>query len=99
MDFAPSRQPWDGLRLTLLAEGLEEKLESCFISQEEVKETIWTAETTGEKLVSEEGWYLASLVKPVVTYWVQYRPTAGGGAEDYDVATAYSHRIKWERTI
>ena len=97
MDFAPERKPWDGLNLTL-AEGLGEKLENCFISLEEVKETIWTAETTGDKLVSEDGWSLASLVKPVVTYWAQYRP-CGGGAEDYEVATAYSHRIKWERTI
>ena len=97
MDFAPERKPWDGLNLTL-AEGLGEKLENCFISLEEVKETIWTAETTGDKLVSEDGWSLASLVKPVVTYWAQYRPI-GGGAEDYEVATAYSHRIKWERTI
>ena len=97
MDFAPERKPWDGLNLTL-AEGLGEKLENCFISLEEVKETIWTAETTGDKLVSEDGWSLASLVKPVVTYWAQYRP-CGSGAEDYEVATAYSHRIKWERTI
>ena len=98
MDFAPERQPWDGLRLTL-EDGLEEKLERCFISLRDIQETIWTAETGGDKLVSEEGWSLASLVKPVVTYWVQYKPTPGGGAEDYTVSTAYSHRIKWERTI
>ena len=98
MDFAPERKPWDGLRLTL-EEGLEEKLERCFISLEDMKETVWTAESTGEKLVSEDGWSLASLVKPVVTYWAQYRPTPGGGAEDYTVSAAYSHRIKWERTI
>ena len=98
MDFAPERQPWDGLRLTL-AEGLGEKLEAGFISLEEVKEVIWTAESTGDKLVSDDGWYLASLVKSVVTYWVQYRPDPEGGAEDFRVATAYSHRIKWERTI
>ena len=98
MEFAPTRQPWDGLRLHL-AEGLAEKLEAGFISAGEVKEVIWTAESTGDKLVSEDGWYLASLVKSVVTYWVQYRPVPEGGAEDFDVATAYSHRIKWERTI
>ena len=98
MDFAPERQPWDGLRLTL-EEGLAEKLERCFISLRDIQETIWTAETGGDKLVSEEGWSLASLVKPVVTYWVQYKPTPGGGAEDYTVCTAYSHRMKWERTI
>ena len=98
MDFTPSRQPWDRLRLTL-AEGLEAKLEASFISQGEVKEVVWTAEKTGDKLVSDDGWYLASLVGPVVTCWVQYRPTPGGGAEDYDIAAAYSHRIKWERTI
>lgn len=97
MDYAPERRPWDGLRLTL-AEGLQEKLESCFISLEELKETIWTAEKTGDKLVSPDGWSLASLVKPVVTYWAMYRP-GPGGAEDYEVSTAYSHRIKWERTI
>ena len=98
MDFKPERQPWDGLRLEL-AEGLQEKLDGCFISLDELKETIWTAETQGDKLVSEDGWSLASLVKPVVTYWAQYRPTPGGGAEDYTVCAAYSHRIKWERTI
>ena len=98
MEFQPERRPWDGLNLTL-AEGLAEKLESCFISLEDIKEVIWTAEKTGDKLVSEDGWSLASLVKPVVTYWAQYRPAPGGGAEDYEIVTAYSHRIKWERTI
>ncbi len=98
MDFAPERKPWDGLNLTL-AEGLQEKLETCFISLEDLKEVVWTAEKEGDKLVSDDGWSLASLVKPVVTYWAQYRPLPGGGAEDFEVVTAYSHRIKWERTI
>ena len=98
MDFAPERQPWDGLRLTL-EDGIAEKLENCFISLRDLQETVWTAETGGDKLVSEDGWSLASLVKPVVTYWVQYKPTPGGGAEDYTVCAAYSHRMKWERTI
>ena len=34
---------------------------------------------------------LASMVKPVVVYWVQYVKSG----EAYDVITAYSHRIKW----
>ena len=98
MDFSPERRPWDSLTLQLEPE-LRAKLDRSYVSLRELQETIWTAETQGDKLVSDDGWYLASLVKPVITYWVQYRPTEGGGPGDYTVCAAYSHRIKWRGTI
>ena len=97
MDFTPETQPWDTLKLTL-AEGLREKLEQCFISEADLRETIWTAETGKDKLIDDGGRCLASLIKPCVTYWVQYRPT-GEDEASYFVETAYSHRMKWRGTI
>ena len=37
---------------------------------------------------------IASLVKPVVTYWVQYRETAPG---TYAVSCAYYHRMRFRQ--
>ena len=97
MDFTPETQPWDALKLTL-ADGLREKLERSFISEADLRETIWAAETGTDKLVDGEGRCLASLTKPCVTYWVQYTPT-GEDENSYFIETAYSHRMKWRGTI
>ena len=46
-----------------------------------------------------DGLFLASLVKPVITYWVQYRPTPGGDENSYTVSAVYSHRMKWRGAV
>lgn len=94
MDFTPQTQPWDSLRLEIPAE-LREKMERTLVSDRDLQETVWNAETGGDKLEGEDGWYLASLVKSVITYWVQYRPTPGGDERSFQVSAVYSHRMKW----
>ena len=49
----------------------------------------------GDKLLGDGGWLLASLVKSVITYWVQYRPKEGGSENEFEVSAVYSHRMKW----
>jgi len=93
MTFTPSRQPWDDLRLDIAPE-LRAKMEKTLVSEADLQEAIWNAETGGDKLVSEEGVSLASLVKAVITYWVQYRPAEGDGNR-FEVTAVYSHRMKW----
>ena len=93
MDYTPAANLWDALELTI-PDALRSKLEAAFISESDLKETIWTAETGGDKLLSDDGWLLGSLVKPYVTYWAQYRPVSGS-ENAYELAAAYSHRMKW----
>jgi Fe-S oxidoreductase len=90
MDFTPEAKPWDGIILNISPE-LQKKLDRCLISAADLKEAVYQAEGSGDKLVNEDGQSLASMVKPAVVYWVQY--IKNGDA--YEVITAYSHRIKW----
>jgi len=93
MDFVPASNPWDGLKLRF-ADGLQNKMEETFISLADLQEAIWSAETGGDKLVEDNGQILASMVKPVITYWVQYQPD-GGDENSFYVSAVYSHRMKW----
>ena len=98
VDFTPSRAPWDALELELSPE-LQEKMEQTLVSVSDLQEAIWNAETGGDKLEAEDGSFLASLVKPVITYWVQYRPAEGGNENCYTVSAVYSHRMKWRGAV
>jgi|AGTN01.1.fsa_nt_gi hypothetical protein len=90
MDFTPETKPWDSIKLAISPE-LQNKLDKRLISAADLKEAIYSAEESGDKLVGEDGQILASMVKPAVVYWVQY----AGKDDQYEVTTAYSHRIKW----
>lgn len=94
MDFTSSASPWDALELEIPAE-LQQKMEETLVSIADLQETIWSAEAGGDKLQREDGWFLASLVKSVITYWVQYRPAEGGNENSFEVSAVYSHRMKW----
>ena len=94
MDFTPASAPWDALELAVPPE-LREKMERTLVSMADLQETVWNAETGGDKLLGEDGWLLASLVKSVITYWVQYRPREGGSENEFEVSAVYSHRMKW----
>lgn len=92
LDFEPETHPWDGLKL-VISEEIQQKMEENLISAAELKEAIWRAEDAGDKFYDPgDGMCLCSLVKPVVTYWVQYREAAPG---TYEVFAAYSHRIRF----
>jgi hypothetical protein len=61
---------------------------------EDVQKTIYNAETTGEKFVDPSlGRSLASMRPDRVTYWVEYSKTG----EEYQIHSAYSHRMEMKR--
>ncbi|NLM52768.1 MAG: FAD-dependent oxidoreductase [Firmicutes bacterium] len=89
--FTPEKQPWDDLTL-LIDDELQKEMEAKLISAGELKEAIWQAETTGAKFYDEsDNMCLTYMVKPVITYWVQYREV---GPQTYQVYSAYYHRIR-----
>jgi hypothetical protein len=94
MAFTPSVNPWDALELDIPTE-LRQKMERTMVSTADLQETIWNAETGGDKLLGDDGWLLASMVKSVITYWVQYRPRENGSEHEFEVSAVYSHRMKW----
>ncbi len=98
MDFTPSANPWDALTLEI-SPALREKMEETLVSVSDLQEAVWNAETGGDKLEGENGEFLASLVKPVITYWVQYRPGEDGDENSYTVTAVYSHRMKWRGAV
>jgi Fe-S oxidoreductase len=91
--FRPQTHEWDGLTL-VIGEALQKELDAKLISAADLKEAIWSAEASGDKFYDErDGTCLASMVKPVITYWVEYRRTA---PDTYEVASAYYHRMRLE---
>jgi Fe-S oxidoreductase len=94
VDFKPETRKWDGLKLIIsdeLLAGMDRKL----ISTRDLQEAIWLAEKSGDKFYDEsDGMSLCSMVKPVITYWVQYRETAPG---TYEIFSAYYHRMRFNR--
>ncbi|HHX75003.1 MAG TPA: FAD-dependent oxidoreductase [Firmicutes bacterium] len=91
VDFTPGKHAWDDLVL-LIAEETQKEMEQKLISAGDLKEAIWLAETTGNKFSDDsDGMCLASMVKPVITYWVQYQEV---GPKTYRVHSAYYHRIR-----
>jgi Fe-S oxidoreductase len=91
--FEPELQPWDDIRLVIEKE-LAERIDRKLISEDDMKEAIWLAESTGDKFRDEaDGSASACLVRRLLTYWVRYRMLADGGAEVLD---AYYHRMRFE---
>ena len=70
----------------------EREMEDQLISDEDVKECIFTAQESGGGFVQEDGTRLGMLVREVLTYWVEYRPA--DGENTFDVHTAYVHRMR-----
>jgi Fe-S oxidoreductase len=93
-DFTLDIQPWDTLTLRI-PEDLREELDRKLIIEDDLKEAIYLAETTGDKFVDDEdGVSQCSMVKSALTYWVQYKPA---GPDTYEVTSAWSHRMKFSR--
>ena len=73
---------------------VERLMDSRRILKEDVQKTIHHAETTGEKFINPAtGRSLASLRPDRVTYWVEYSQVG----EEYQVHSAYSHRMEMKR--
>jgi hypothetical protein len=77
-----------------ISEEVGRLMENRGILREDLQKTIHHAETTGEKFINPStGRSLASLRPDRVTYWVEYSRVG----EDYQVHSAYSHRMEMKR--
>jgi hypothetical protein len=77
-----------------ISEEVERLMEERGISREDVEKAIDHAETTGEKFINpSSGRSLASHRPDRVTYWVEYSRVG----EEYQVHSAYSHRMEMKR--
>jgi hypothetical protein len=93
-DFQPEANAWDGLTL-IIADQVQEDLDKKLMSPADMKEAIWLGESSGHLFYDEaDGMRICSLVKPVITYWVQYRQV---GPQTYDVFGAYYHRMRFKQ--
>jgi Fe-S oxidoreductase len=94
IDFIPETHEWDGLTL-LIDDEVQKTMESKLIAAADLKEAIWLAETSNNKFYDErDGVCQCSMVKPVLTYWVQYKKTA---PDTYQIFSAYYHRMRFNR--
>ena len=58
-------------------------------------EFVGLAEGSGGMLYDEsDGTRMCSMIRPVVTYWVQYREVA---PMTYEVLSAYYHRMRFDQ--
>ena len=93
-DFEPQTHEWDELNLIIKDETLK-NMDQKLISAADLKEAIWLAEKSGDKFYDEsDGMCMCSMVKPVITYWVQYIETA---PKTYEIFSAYYHRMRFDR--
>ena len=77
-----------------IPEEVERLMEDRRILREDVQKAIDHAETTGEKFINPStGRSLTSHRPDRVTYWVEYSRVG----EDYQVHSAYSHRMEMKR--
>ena len=78
----------------LIPEKVALLMEDRRILKEELQQTIHHAETTGEKFINPStGRSLAFFRPGRVTYWVEYSRVG----EDYQIHSAYSHRMEMKR--
>ncbi|NLO47713.1 MAG: NAD(P)-binding protein [Clostridiales bacterium] len=91
-EFQPEPNPWDSLSL-VVSDDVQKEMDHFLISAGDVKETVFAAESSGEKFVDEKsGTSLACLIKPVLTYWVQYRML---DPRTFEILSAYYHRMRF----
>ena len=93
-DFEPERHEWDEIKL-VIGDGLQKQMEEKLISAADIREAVWLGEASGDKFCDENtGLQLSTMVKPVITYWVEYREIEPG---TYEILDAYYHRMRIER--
>ena len=93
--FAAEAFPWDALALEISSE-TRENMEDKLITDRDVAEAIWRAETDGDYFTDESGLRTACLVRDVLTYWVDYRAL---GADRFRVESAYCHRMRIDEGV
>jgi Fe-S oxidoreductase len=94
VDFEPESHAWDQLTL-VIGDELQKDMDKKLISAADLKEAIWLAETSGDRFWDgSDGMCMSSMIKPVITYWVQYREIAPMA---YEVFSAYYHRMRFDQ--
>jgi Fe-S oxidoreductase len=88
VDFTPETHPWDSYDV-VIADDVLDTMEKKLITASDVRETIWTAQQDGSGFIDEDGNIACCMVKPALTYWVQY--TCDG--DKYLVSDVYCHRM------
>jgi hypothetical protein len=79
----------------IISDELQRNMDKKLISAADIKEAIWIAENSGDQFYDEaDGMCLCSMIKPVITYWVQYKETA---PRTYEIFSAYYHRMRVNR--
>jgi hypothetical protein len=92
--YEPIAQPWDDLEL-IIEKGLAEEIDRKLISEDDIKEIVWTAESSGDKFIDEaDGSVMACIARRVLTYWVRYRILPDG---TFEILNAYYHRMSFAR--
>ncbi len=92
--FEPISHEWDDLAL-IIDDDVQKRMDKKLISAADIKEAIWLAEKSGDKFINEsDGICMCSMVKPVITYWVQYKEAA---PKTYEIFSAYYHRMRFNR--
>ena len=94
VEFEPETHDWDRLTLAI-NDAMLKSMEKKLISEADLKEAIWLAENSGDWFYDEsDGVRSCSMVKSVITYWVQYKETA---PKTYEIFSAYSHRMRFNQ--
>ncbi len=89
-EVMPEQQEHTKLKIRIPAD-VAAKMERGFILSDDVRQVIYQAEKTGNKLqVPATGRFIAHYRPSIVTYWVEY---AVNGHE-YEVFNAYYHRMR-----
>jgi hypothetical protein len=79
----------------VIGDELQQELDKKLISAADLKQVIWLAEESGDKLYDPaDGSYVGNMVKPVITYWVRYRQIA---PDTYEIVRAYYHRMRFDQ--
>ncbi len=87
-DIMPDASPWDMGEYKFSAESLA-NMEARLISEDDIREAVWKAETERDYFEDESGLRTACLQREVLTFWADYRVSSGA----YEIVSAYCHRM------
>lgn len=74
-----------------ISKQIEEKMNKSLILADDIRQVIYYAETSGNRLYNEKSnTYIAHLRPQIITYWVEYMPEGS----IYRVVNAYCHRMQ-----
>ena len=82
----------DHLKIRLIvAPDVRTVLDKRRLKDEDIRNTIWQAEQTGQKFVHPHSGHCLAGARPYfVTVWVEYSPRDDG----FEIFSAYQHRVK-----